>query len=153
MPHLRSLLSLYDIFHEAPTHSPFSGALHHRLCKNWTSRPYLNWNLTLNWHWSKIANASLIIIATDVTEGEEEEDEEGSGEVTFTNPCFGHGNGALLPHPEKCAAYYICDHGEAKTRRCSTGTVFNPRKSESNPSKPVQMLCPRMTRKCWNDGK
>ena len=59
-----------------------------------------------------------------------EDEEEGSGDVSVIGPCFGLADGTQLPQPGKCAEFFVCVHGEAKPRRCASGTVFNPRKNK-----------------------
>ena len=74
--------------------------------------------------------AETVMEGDDGSSFGEGDDEVGSGDEdpwVNTIDCTGI-NGALLPYPNRCAGFYICDNGVPKLRRCAKGTVFNPGK-------------------------
>lgn len=40
--------------------------------------------------------------------------------------CFGQPTDALIPDPEDCGAYFICDGGHGNRNYCHKGIFFNP---------------------------
>lgn len=48
--------------------------------------------------------------------------------------CFGNPTDTLVPHPEECGSYFICDGGLAKKNTCHPGINFNPILSQCDPN-------------------